>query len=274
MDFIKRIISTPTGNAFLVSMVAFIVYLKTLAPSVTFIDSGELAAVACTLGIAHPTGYPLFTLLGWFFSRLPIASEEILRLNIMAAFFCAVGVFIFYHLNHFVLSGIFGQRAALRLKKRENLSVAVRVSSAGAALLLAFSETYWSQAISVEVYSLHVLFLSLVTYSFFKAVYDDAWNIGEDGLRQSSAWWYIFAFTLGLSFTNHMTTILLAPAFLYLYFATQGFDSSSWRRVGVMALPFLLGFSVYLYLPLRALQSPLMNWGDPVTLEKFLLSLQ
>ncbi len=270
MDFIKRIISTPTGNAFLVSMFAFIVYLKTLAPSVTFIDSGELAAVACTLGIAHPTGYPLFTLLGWFFSRLPIASEEILRLNIMAAFFCAVGVFIFYHLNHFVLSGIFGQRAALRLKKGENPSLAVRVSSAGAALLLAFSETYWSQAISVEVYSLHVLFLSLVTYSFFKAVYDDAWNTGEDGLRQSNAWWYIFAFTLGLSFTNHMTTILLAPAFLYLYFATQRFDASSWKRIVRMIVPFLIGFSVYLYLPFQASQSPSMNWGNPVTLEKFL----
>jgi hypothetical protein len=62
----KKLVTTAGGNALVVSVFAFLVYLKTLAPSVTFIDSGELAAVACTLGIAHPTGYPLFTLLGVF----------------------------------------------------------------------------------------------------------------------------------------------------------------------------------------------------------------
>ena len=39
-----------------------IIYWTTMAPSVVQIDSGELAAVQCTTGIAHPTGYPLFTL--------------------------------------------------------------------------------------------------------------------------------------------------------------------------------------------------------------------
>ena len=49
------------GIAFLLS---FLLYLRTAAPHVTFIDSGELAAVASSLGVAHPTGYPLFTLIG------------------------------------------------------------------------------------------------------------------------------------------------------------------------------------------------------------------
>lgn len=265
----KKLLTTAGGNALLLSVFAFLVYLKTLAPSVTFIDSGELAAVACTLGIAHPTGYPLFTLLGWVFSKLPIASEEIVRLNIMAAFFCAAGVFIFYHLVHFVLSGVFTRTSSLKFKKKEVLPLAIRVSSAGAALLLAFSETYWSQAVSIEVYSLHLLFLSIVLFSFMKAVYDDEWKQKENG-QASVKWWYIFAFSLGLSFTNHMTTILLAPGLLYVYFATQGFDVRSWKRIGRMAIPFVIGFSVYLYLPFRAMQSPLMNWGNPVTLEKFL----
>lgn len=83
---IKRVLTSPHGVAALVAVFAFAVYLKTLAPGVHFIDSGELAAVACTLGIAHPTGYPLFTLIGWLFSNLPIASEEIVRLNMMSAF--------------------------------------------------------------------------------------------------------------------------------------------------------------------------------------------
>ncbi len=269
MNIFKRFVTSPAGNAALVSLFAFVVYLKTLAPSVTFIDSGELAAVACTLGVAHPTGYPLFTLLGWAFSKLPIASEEIVRLNMMAAFFCAAGVYTFYHLAHFVFTGILSRSSVLKFRKKEQLSVAVRVSSAGASLLLAFSETYWSQAVSIEVYSLHVLFLSVVSYVFMKAIFDDEWNPQETTTR-TNGWWYLFAFLLGLSFTNHMTTILLAPGFLYLYFATQGAAIDSWKRILRMVVPFFAGFSVYLYLPFRATTSPALNWGNPVTLEKFL----
>jgi hypothetical protein len=52
-------------------LILFIIYLITLAPSVVQIDAGELAAVQATLGIAHPTGYPLFTIIGFLFSKLP-----------------------------------------------------------------------------------------------------------------------------------------------------------------------------------------------------------
>ena len=102
MSILNRLGSSPQWSAFGVSLFTFLVYLKTLAPTVSFIDSGELAAVACTLGVAHPTGYPLFTLLGWVFSELPILGEEIVRLNVMAAFFCAAGVLVFFHVVHFI----------------------------------------------------------------------------------------------------------------------------------------------------------------------------
>src|SRR5579864_6060332 len=91
MTLFIRITSRPAYLAALVGAVAFVAYLFTLAPSVDFIDSGELATDCYTLGICHPTGYPLFTLIGWVFSHLPIASLPILRLNIMAAFFTAAG---------------------------------------------------------------------------------------------------------------------------------------------------------------------------------------
>ena len=51
----------------LVSLIILAVYVYTLAPSVVHIDSGELATVQATLGIAHPTGYPLFTVVGYLF---------------------------------------------------------------------------------------------------------------------------------------------------------------------------------------------------------------
>lgn len=268
MMSLKSFLLSPRGNATLVSVFAFLVYLKTLAPSVTFIDSGELAAVACTLGIAHPTGYPLFTLLGWLFSRLPIATEEIQRLNMMAAVLCAAGIFFFYHFTHFVLTKTFSESTTLHVKRKH--VTGIQFASTGASLLLAFSETYWSQATSIEVYALHVLFLALVLLTFFKAVYAVHPDAKATRVIQEERRWYLFAFILGLSFTNHMTTILLGPGLLYLFFASQGAGTASWRRVAKLSVPFFIGFSVYLYLPLRASQSPLFNWGNSVTLERFL----
>jgi hypothetical protein len=265
MKILKSFFSSPIWVGLLVALLALAVYLKTLAPSVTFIDSGELATVACTLGIAHPTGYPLFTLIGWVFSKLPIATEEIVRLNIMAAVFCAAGVFIFYQLMYLLLGIVF--------KAKGDPAAATLVASVGASLLLAFSETYWSQATSIEVYSLHVFFLSLVLLCFMRANYyqknlENASN-GKRALTELS-WWMLFAFTLGLAFTNHMTTILLAPGLLYLYFAVQGASKQSWQRILRMGIPFLIGLSVYLYLPIRASHGAQLNWGNPVTLERFM----
>ena len=79
------------------ALFVFIIYLFTLAPSVVQIDSGELAAVQATLGIAHPTGYPLFTMLGYLFSLIPLPFTKIFQLNILAAIYCstAVGVFTY-----------------------------------------------------------------------------------------------------------------------------------------------------------------------------------
>jgi hypothetical protein len=72
------------------------VYLLTLAPTVQFIDSGELAVVCKTLGIAHPTGYPLYTLLGRLFSLLP-SGDIIFRVSQMSLLFtCAASLVLFY----------------------------------------------------------------------------------------------------------------------------------------------------------------------------------
>ena len=81
--------------ALIISTVALIIYVITLAPSVVQIDSGELAAVQITLGIAHPTGYPLYTILGYLFSLLPLPFTKIYQMNLLAAIYCATAVGFF-----------------------------------------------------------------------------------------------------------------------------------------------------------------------------------
>ena len=86
---IKRLLNI---SPWLAGLITFIVYCFTLAPSVVHIDSGELAAVQATLGIAHPTGYPIFTIIGHAFLRLPIPGTVIFRLNLLCAVWCSLGV--------------------------------------------------------------------------------------------------------------------------------------------------------------------------------------
>ncbi len=90
----------------LTSIFVFIIYLFTLAPSVVQIDSGELAAVQATLGIAHPTGYPLFTMIGYLFSLIPLPFSKIFQLNILATIYCSIGVGVFTYTIKYCLDNI------------------------------------------------------------------------------------------------------------------------------------------------------------------------
>lgn len=256
------------------SLSALAVYVLTLCPTTNFIDSGELATVASTLSIAHPTGYPLFTLLAWMFAHVPLGLRTIVQLNLMAAVFCSLGLFFFFRFLVFFLSKFSSAGSATSSVDRsavtERAIVQVFVPALLGTVILAFSETFWSQAVAIEVYSVHVFFLALLPLLFTKAISANSTGTGtEEAARRQNRYWRGFAFALGLSFANHMTTIVLAPAFLYLYFATQGFTSPAWKRIWRLVIPFMLGLSVYLYLPLRAGSLPPLNWGDPQSAEAF-----
>lgn len=245
-------------DAFAIALLTFAVYSLTRVPGLTFIDSGELAASATLLGISHPTGYPLFTLLGWIFGHLPLGDEAIVRLNVMASLFCALGAGVFFLVCLEILSQIPGSGGD---GENPGAAPAVRAGAAAGSLILAFSETWWLQSTAVEVYSLHVLLVALVLLTFFRAL--PRHGEAADGR------WYLFAFVLGLCFTNHMTTILVGPGLLFLYFSACGGRARSWKRLGRMTPFFLLGLTPYLYLPIRAAQNPPFNWGAPDSPERF-----
>lgn len=226
----------------------FAVYYATMAPTVGFIDSGELATAASTLGIAHPTGYPLFTLLGRLFSQIPIAQEEVVRLNIMSGLFTSFAAVTFFFL---VLEFV-----EPRTSQRNAAHIGSAVFASGA---LAFSQTFWKQGVSVEVYSLHLLLICLVLLSLMKAINTDA-----------PSWWFFFALMFGLSFSNHLTTILLVPAAIYFFIVEHESVRMAFQRIVRLSVPFIIGLSVYIVLPIRAASHPLLNWGNPQTAEQLL----
>lgn len=255
-----------------------LLYALTAARTVVFIDSGELATVSWTLGIAHPTGYPLFTLVSWIAAHFPAGPSPIVRLNLLSALFSAAGVTAFFLLS----CRIFGGRAGRGMKAAGPAGKAASARTGDpvlpaalfGALTLAFSVTYWSQSASVEVYPLHAFLLIALIWLFLEAFPEtDAARRREAPHAPAGGRAHLFAYVLGLSFANHMSTIYLAPAFLVLYFRRRGGGRGAWTALFRLAPAFLLGLSVYLFLPVRAASGPLMNWGDPSGVEAFLRHL-
>ena len=277
---------------------SFLIYIFTTAPDLTFTDSGELASVCTTLGIAHPTGYPLFTLLGHLWTYLPFFNTEIYSLNIFAGFITAISAMVFFytvlillrHINNIPSSK---KQQVLRGKKsskyKEIKNPGIQVTNVAAnkitenslllisistSLLYAFARTIWAQAVAIEVYSLHLLMLNLVLLFLFKAIFDE-------GNRK--IYWICTAMLLGISFTNHMTTILLIPMILILYIwetsgknkiqnanfelskdgkkSEEGYFINGFMYLPFLVATFLFGISLYLYLPIRSANMPEFNWG-------------
>ena len=264
----------------LVSLFVFIIYMITLAPSVVQIDSGELAAVQATLGIAHPTGYPLFTMLGYLFSLIPLPFTKIFQLNILAAIYCSVAIGVFTYTIKFCLDklSLFKRSSPIQkelskkdkkkqkienAEKQEEISENTKLLSAVfGGLILAFSRTFWFQSTSVEVYSLHTLLITLILFFLLKAFVNSFEN-------NKLTHWLVFAFFLALGFTNHLTTLMILPGTAYLYFSRYKFKSTSFKKLIVMILFFIpILILVYSYLPIRASQNPLLNWGNPIDWER------
>ncbi len=242
-----------------------IIYIITLAPSVTFIDSGELATACTRLGICHPTGYPFFTILGSIFTHFP-SSSHIYNLNMMCAVVSSTAVFMFFNLMVFLFSKLSLLNYEKNISGNEMLVYSV---SLAAALVLAFSKTFWDSANAIEVYSLHTFFVITNIYLFLKAI--DHTNRVETNSNDKYAfanrekYWILFAFVLGLEFANHLSSIFLSVGFLYLYFAICGFNNVSFKRILLLIIPFAIGLSVYLYLPVRA-DNLFVSWGQPDSL--------
>ena len=231
-------------------LLPLMIYTLTVNPTVSFTDSGELSAVCSTLGIAHPTGYPLFTLIGFLWLKLPLPISNVQSLNIMVSLFTAISSYFLF--NSFLL--IFKKFNA-KLKMPASDFFVYNIAIAGS-LAYSFALTVWQQSTSVEVYSLHLLLMNVVIFYALKGHFESNFQ---------NKFYIIASLFLGLSFANHLTTILIVPALIYLYFSngTLGLSISVERLkyFGIMALFVLLGLSVYMYLPLRSMTEPEFNWG-------------
>lgn len=217
------------------------VYVATLPPGLTWAhdgaDGGDLIAAARTLGVPHPPGYPLYTLLARLFLLVGWGTPAH-RVALLSA---AAGAGASW--------ALFRLCAALVGPSRWPLALS-------AALLWAFAPIPWGQAVIAEVYALS----ALLAVGFLAAMLH--WRNTGSKVAWRAAW-----LLFGLGMAHHLlTAACLVPAGVWAWQQRRRTDRRSWgEAAGLTAL----GLCFYAYLPLRAAASPAVNWGDPRTLSRF-----
>jgi len=216
---------------------SFAVYLQTMRRSFGWGDSSELTTAAYHLGIGHSPGYPTYMLLGYLFSHLPFATVAF-RMNLMAAFFGALAVALSY--------------LAFR---RITLS---RLGAFLGAAAFAFTASFWDLTTEAEVYTLHSAFVAAIILLLLK------WS----QTRRPHLGWV--ALLCGLSLGNHALTALLLPGVILFVLLARGIRNLHWKPILITAAAFLLGISIYLYLPIRGPANAPPRINNPHTLQEII----
>ena len=229
----------------LVACAGFALYACTAAPSVLMADAGEFQFVPYIAGITHPTGYPLYTMLGWVWSHIVTVGNVAYRMNLFSALWGGITAGITYQVALW----------SLRLTAPECPPVWRRVLSILPAVLLAVSGTFWSQAIIAEVYGLNSAFIAAILYLALRLW---ASTTNDDG--QTERWFALLALVCGLSLTHHRTIVLLFPALaLFVWYVTRRARFPWSRAIPVLLAALLLPQLLYLYIPLRAPHAPYVD---------------
>src|SRR6266404_5390055 len=217
------------GLAIVVGVLAL--YVRTAARDITFGDAPELTGAAIALGVAHPPGYPVWTILGHLFTLLPLGPLpfRVALLSAVAGAACAGVVYL----------------VALRVG-------ASAWAAAAAAIAFALSPLVWTWSIVPEVFPLNDFLAALLIFLIW------SWHERPERTPLLAA----AALVGGIGMANQQTIVLLAPACLYLLWRRRDVLRQRPRALLVAAAAFIAGLAPYLYLPLAAAARPAWSWGD------------
>src|SRR5438309_792730 len=283
-----------------VTLAALVLYVLTVAPTTQFWDTSEYLAAAYVLGIPHPPGNPLFTIIAHTWGLLPLAAGYAMRINLLAAATSAVAAGCWF---------LVGERL---MRAWVPAVWPRRLAALAGAVCAATAFTVWNQSVVNEkVYTLSLLSVALVLWLILR--WDDQ-PLGEAHDHHL----LLIVYLIALTATNHMMGVLVGPVVVVLLFpplrsvrpvdeASRRVEWSQWFvfcsvygmivatglesatplfAVGVLFLAAfanailrarnwdfavavlavaVVGLSVYLFLPIRAAHYPPINEGEPTT---------
>jgi dolichyl-phosphate-mannose-protein mannosyltransferase len=242
--------------ASVICSVALGVYMRTAYPSISGGDSGELVVTACNVGVAHPPGYPIFSMIAAVFAHLiPFGPSVAWRVHLFCATCGALAA---------------GFMFLVIMKLTNNPFVAI-----GASLGYAFSSTVWLYSIQGEVFGLNNMLiaatlyalLSLARHVFRQCIANGADKRASGVLRRAC----IVAVLCGFCLSNQHTTVFYvfstALVTLYLVWKSGRFSISSFC---VLLTAGIVGLLPYAYLFIRARAQAMDSWGDQRTISGFI----
>ena len=214
-----------------VALAMFALYAATAPRTVGLEDDSLFVLSSYFLGVEHPPGYPIFTLIGHLFTHLPVGSIAY-RVHLASALFGALSC------------------AAAWLCARS--LVPGRLPATLAAFALGLSPVFWSQSIIAEVYTLNTFFLLVLVY------------LGLAAERKPGVLPWM-ALVFGLSLSNHYPLMLLAaPAFAVLLWPLR---AELVRRIGLLLVLVIVGLLPYAWLIQRSWKAlPISFYGELETL--------
>lgn len=233
-------------GVFLFSVVLFESMAPSRLSSANFgSDGGDFLTAVLTNGVPHPTGYPIYLLLSELCQKIPFGTPvwRQAQASILPAGICAV---LFYStLRFFPFSG---NKLACSLTT----------------LCLTVSTLFWSQAVIVEVYALHALFLSLALF-WIAAILSQS----DETIRKYLTGFCVIAFVGGFGIGNHTSILLMYPAIFYALWVFYKKSHSTAAAVTAFA-GWFSGLILYIIIPLRAAGLPAVSWGDARSWSGFL----
>ena len=215
---------------------SLIVYAVTKAPTLSFWDCGEFIACSKILGIAHPPGYPLYTLIGKFIILLPLPLNDAAKINLVSGISSAAAVFIAYWLIIRMIAGFENEISNIWKK------LALAVGGFSGSLIMGFSSTYWDNAVEAECYGLAMMLMLALCYLLL------IWSnrIGKPG---SGKFLVAITYISFLSIGIHLTTFLIVPIFVLYMVIRDKTLLHDWRFwvVWIILLMVISKLNIFLY---------------------------
>lgn len=226
--------------ATLIFIVSIVFYLQFQITSIYAGDSGELVSAAYTWGIAHPPGYPLFSLFGGILSHVLPWETVAWRVGLLSSIPMAFSLFFTFKI----------------VKKITKNTVVSSLTTIFCAVLYPI----WLYAVVPEVFGLYALFSLMIVYVLL------LWYECPS-LRRT----YLLFFLVGLSLTHHHLIVLVFPLIGFIFYSKKKYIKK-WcvsKKIVLFLLFFFLGFSVYVYAPIVSSHYPPFDWEHPATLSGF-----
>ncbi len=207
----------------------FLLYLRTLAPTIYNLDSAELTTAVATNGLIRATGYPLYLAVGKVWSFLPVGDMGY-RMNLFSAFCGALTILL-----------------TDQILRRLRVGAWARLGALG---LLATAPYFWALSLIAEVYTLHTALMAGVILALIM------WAARPSPFRLA-----VPILLMTLSMGNHAATLLLLPGCVWYVLASHPRESVKLRVLAAALAALAAGASIFLMLPLRYAAAPAFNYA-------------